>query len=100
MSEVLSLWKGRITPPNDATASKIIYEAARAYGLGPKDLRGASRAKAVTAARWLACWQLRQLKTEDGKTKYSYPKIARMIGLKDHTSVMHACRQFELGVTE
>lgn len=46
-------------------------------------------------ARQEACWKLRDIRRPDGKAKLSYPRIAKIMGYKDHTSVIHSVRAYE-----
>lgn len=50
------------------------------------DLRSTRRTYRVVTARQLACWLARHF------TTFSYPDIARNLGGRDHTTIMHAVR--------
>ena len=53
------------------------------------DMRSRRRTKAVVQPRQIAMFLCRDM------TKMSLPEIARNFGGKDHTTVLHACRQVE-----
>lgn len=67
----------------------------------PKMVAADLRLKPLTLARWEFCWRARGIKREGGTERYSFP----MIGLAfkrmgrpeplDHTSVIHAVRQYQ-----
>ncbi len=53
-------------------------------------LKTGGRCAAMSAVRHEAAWELRQLTPPP-----SYPQIARMMGLKNHTSAIHAVRRHQ-----
>ena len=55
------------------------------------DLKSKRRTKALVYPRQIAMYLCREI------TQQSYPEIARHFGGKDHTTVMHACKQVEKG---
>jgi len=73
-------------PPRQST--QIVYDTARKHEISVETLTGLSRKPKIIAARQEACYLLRL-------AGYSYPQIARFIGNRDHTTVMHATRQYE-----
>ncbi|HEY1064773.1 MAG TPA: helix-turn-helix domain-containing protein, partial [Pirellulales bacterium] len=66
---------------------KIAAETARQFAVKVADLRGASRRQSVAAARALAMSLAREL------TDHSLRQIGDYFGGRDHTTVLHACRQ-------
>ena len=70
------------------TPQLIMKLVANHYDLQVSDLRGRSRAHAISRPRQLAMYLSRK------HTDQSFPAIARVFK-KDHTSVIAACRKFE-----
>lgn len=54
------------------------------------ELKSKKRTKNLVAPRQIAMYLCREL------TNLSYPEIGKYFGGKDHTTVMHACRQIEM----
>jgi chromosomal replication initiation ATPase DnaA len=73
-----------VKDPTDPSA--IIRVVAYTHGIGTEDLLSRTRAYHITRARQHACALIREL------SRLSYPAIARIIGLADHTTVCHACK--------
>ena len=65
----------------DAVAAKFHMKVA--------DMKSRRRTKALVYPRQIAMYLCRDI------TQHSYPEIARHFGGKDHTTIMHACRQIE-----
>lgn len=63
---------------------------ARAFGLEPHALVGQARRKPVVVARHAAVWALKMR-----WPKLSYPQIGKMLGGRDHSTLIHAFRQTE-----
>src|ERR1044072_9899091 len=55
------------------------------------DLKSRRRSKTLVHPRQIAMYLCREL------TDSSYPEIGRLFGGKDHTTIMHACRQIMKG---
>ena len=70
-------------PTDPMTIVKVV---AYSHGIGAEDLLSRTRAYHITRARQHACALIREL------SRLSYPAIARIIGLADHTTVCHACK--------
>jgi chromosomal replication initiator protein len=66
------------------TADEIVEATARLYGFTPDDLAGPSRRQPLVLARQTAMYLCRDL------TDLSLPKIGRVFGGRDHTTVLHA----------
>ena len=65
----------------------IIKAAAEAHGLTLAQIRSSSRARPVAWARFEAMFRLREI-------GLSYPQIAPLLCLKDHTTVIHGCARW------
>ena len=59
---------------------------AEAFGVGVLDLLGRSRRPHLVEARNAACWVIR------AKFSISYPHLGRLMGGRDHSTVIHARR--------
>lgn len=70
------------------TALEIMKAVAEAYGITLEDLRSHSRIARLATARAVVCYLLYRY------YNYSTMDVGRMV-LRDHTSVMHYCRQVE-----
>jgi chromosomal replication initiator protein len=68
---------------------KLCALAARRFGLKVADLKSPSRQRTVVLARGVAMYLARQT---SGKTLV---QIGRFFGDRDHSTVLHACRQIE-----
>lgn len=63
---------------------------ARAFGLEPHALVSQTRRKPVVIARQAAAWVLIQC-----WPKLSHPQVGKMLGGRDHSTIIYACRQTE-----
>lgn len=72
-----------------------VHRAAQRYGCRPAEILTTVRSRPYVHARQWAMWRLRQIRRPSGEHRYSYPAIARAVGLKDHTTAMHAERAIE-----
>lgn len=86
-------WKHKRSLPK-ALVEQVAAEVAREAGLRVRDIMGSSAARHPAHARHLAMWRLRQILSENGEPRYSFPEIGRAFG-RDHTSAMHACRRVD-----
>ena len=68
-----------------SVSEEIIYRVAREHGIGPRDLRGPGRHRAVAWPRQQAMCELRA-------QGLSLPLIGRILGHRDHTTVIHGIR--------
>ncbi|WP_197527545.1 helix-turn-helix domain-containing protein [Posidoniimonas polymericola] len=75
----------RPTPP----ASDILTVVARYYGLPKTKLTSSSRQKSIVLARAVAIFLIREL------TPLSYDQIGKMLGGRDHSTVLHNYRRIE-----
>lgn len=77
-------------PPRDmVTAREVITMTARAFGLTYADVTGQSRVRTITAVRHMVAWILLQ------RGRLSRAQIGRILGGRDHTTVINAVRRFE-----
>lgn len=74
--------------------SIILKEVAQAHGVTVNDLRGESRLRHIARARQVAYVRLRD------ETPMSYPAIARVMGGKDHTTVLKGERAMRQKIKE
>lgn len=87
----LSLWKGEILitrPVPLLTMKAIATDVAERHGLTVEDLRGDERRQGVSRPRQEAMWMMRQVKWADGTNRYSYPRIGRFLGGRDHSTII------------
>lgn len=74
-------------PETEVTATIIIEETARYFGILVDDLTGSSRTQTVATARQIAMYLCREL------TELSLPKIGQEFGGRDHSTVMHGVKK-------
>jgi len=67
----------------------IQQQVSKVYYVRVSDLKAKKRTKELVLPRQVAMYLARQL------TELSYPDIGRAFGGRDHTTVMHACRQVD-----
>lgn len=71
------------------SVEKIEHCVAGYFGLTIVDLHGSSKNRTIVLARNIAMHLART------QTGLSFPEIARLMGNKDHTTVLHACRRID-----
>ncbi len=71
------------------TARQIIEKTADYYDIPVNEILGAKRDKEIVVPRQVAMYLMRE------ELHLSYPKIAREIGKKDHTTAIHSCEKIE-----
>ncbi len=69
------------------TLENILKTVAEYFKVRVTDLQGASRSRSIVRPRQIAMALAREL------TSHSLPEIGEYFGGRDHTTVMHACRQ-------
>jgi chromosomal replication initiator protein len=79
-------------PKNSPPATDILAAVARYYGLPKAKLTSSSRQQSTVLARAVAIYLIRQL------TPLSYDQIGRMLGGRDHTTVLHNFRRIDRGL--
>jgi chromosomal replication initiator protein len=75
------------TRPKHISAKQIIERTAKHFQIPLEDILGPKRDKDIVVPRQVAMYMLRS------ELHLSFPKIARELGRKDHTTVMHADRK-------
>ncbi len=68
-------------------ARHVIRAIATRNGVTPDQITGHQRAKPLCIARFEACWLI------DRMFGYSLPKIGRLLGGRDHTTVLHGLKR-------
>ena len=71
-----------------AGTGRIIDEVAAAYGVEARMLRGPSRLRHISAARYEAMWRLRNC-------NLSFRVVGQILGGRDHATVLCGVRVFE-----
>jgi hypothetical protein len=81
-----------ITSPKETapiTAKRIMAEICALYGVAHVDLISNRRTHRLVLPRQHACYRLRT------ETPFSLPQIGRLMGGRDHTSILYSIRKFE-----
>jgi len=66
---------------------RILTSVAEKHGIASARLLGRDATRPVVLARQELYWRLRQ------ETDYSYPEIGRLVGGRDHSSILHGVRR-------
>lgn len=77
------------TRPKHLSAKQIIERTARHYQIPVEDIIGPKRDKDIVVPRQVAMYILRS------ELHLSFPKIARELGRKDHTTAIHSVEKIE-----
>lgn len=75
------------TRPKHLSAKQIIERTARHFQIPLEDIIGPKRDKDIVVPRQVAMYILHE------ELRLSYPKIAKELGRKDHTTAMHSVRK-------
>lgn len=75
--------------PRHLTARQVIEKTARHFSLSIEDLVGPKRDKEIVVPRQIAMYIIRS------ELHLSFPKIARELGRKDHTTAIHSVEKIE-----
>ncbi len=73
-----------------ANPDRINMAVCRIFGITPEELLGSSRKANVAEARQITCWLYKNDLT------LSFPHIGRLLGGRDHSTIMHAVRKIEV----
>ncbi len=77
------------TRPKHLSAKQIIERTARHFQIGMEEILGPKRDKDIVVPRQVAMYMLRS------ELHLSFPKIARELGRKDHTTAIHSVEKIE-----
>ena len=77
------------TRPKHISAKQIVERTARHYQVSLEDILGPKRDKDIVVPRQVAMYILRS------ELHLSFPKIARELGRKDHTTAIHSVEKIE-----
>jgi chromosomal replication initiator protein len=86
---VTSLLGASQTRPKHISAKQIIERCARHFQIPVEDIVGPKRDKDIVVPRQVAMYMLRS------ELHLSFPKIARELGRKDHTTAIHSVEKIE-----
>jgi chromosomal replication initiator protein len=89
LSVVSSLLGAHQTRPKHISAKQIIERTARHFQVAMEDILGPKRDKDIVVPRQVAMYMLRS------ELHLSFPKIARELGRKDHTTAIHSVEKIE-----
>lgn len=89
MSIVSSLLGAASTRPKHISAKQIVERTARHFQVPMEDILGPKRDKDIVVPRQVAMYMLRS------ELHLSFPKIARELGRKDHTTAIHSVEKIE-----
>jgi chromosomal replication initiator protein len=71
-----------------AGLGRIVEEVAKAYGVDARAVRGPSRLRHITTARYEAMWRLRNC-------NLSFQTVGQLLGGRDHATILCGVRVFE-----
>ena len=74
----------------------ILAAVAESCEISIDELTGKGRSRCFVVPRFLAARLLFDVKRRDGVRRFSYPQIGAFLGGRDHTTVIHAIRQFDV----
>jgi chromosomal replication initiator protein len=84
-----SLLGGKSSRPKHVSAKQIIERCARHFNVELDEILGPKRDKDIVVPRQVAMYMLRS------ELHLSFPKIARELGRKDHTTAIHSVEKIE-----
>ena len=84
-----SLLGGSKNRPKHISAKQVIEKTARQFHISMDDILGPKRDKDIVVPRQVAMYMLRS------ELHLSFPKIARELGRKDHTTAIHSIEKIE-----
>ena len=80
---------GNKTRPKHLNAKQVIERTAKHFQISIEDIMGPKRDKDIVVPRQVAMYMLRS------ELHLSFPKIARELGRKDHTTAIHSVEKIE-----
>lgn len=80
--------------PSRITGKMIAYQTAKKHGLTIHELLSPRRQRKIVIARHEAMWRCVK------ETSLSLPQIGRILGGKDHTTVLHGVRRHEQRIAD
>lgn len=89
ISLAMSVLGANATRPKHISAKQIIERTAKYYQISLEDILGPKRDKDIVVPRQVAMYILRS------ELHLSFPKIARELGRKDHTTAIHSIEKIE-----
>src|SRR5204863_4884773 len=89
LSVASSLLNVNKTRPKHLSAKQIIERTARHFQIPIEDIVGPKRDKDIVVPRQIAMYMLRE------ELKLSFPKIAKELGRKDHTTAIHSVEKID-----
>jgi len=88
-SQLVSRFFAQRSQPKRPSVATIVAAVARYFRIKTKDIKGPGRQQMLVRVRSVAMHLARQLSNE------SYANIGRQFGGRDHSTVMHACRNID-----
>ena len=82
----------RRSRPQHVSSKQIIDKTAKYFSLSPAEICSAQRDKHIVTPRQIAMYLLRS------ELHLSFPKIARELGRKDHTTAIHSIEKIEKSI--
>ena len=89
LSVVKGVLGGSANRPKHVSAKQIVERTARHFQINVEDITGPKRDKDIVVPRQVAMYLLRS------ELHLSFPKIARELGRKDHTTAIHSIEKIE-----
>lgn len=86
---VTAMFEGSKSRPKHLSARHIIERCAKHFHISLEDILGPKRDKDIVVPRQIAMYMLRS------ELHLSFPKIARELGRKDHTTAIHSIDKIE-----
>lgn len=84
-----------VPKPGQGLGYRIIHSVAQAYGMTIDEFVSARRTRRHACARYVAAKILREQRRADGTYRYSYPQIGKMLGGRDHTTIIYGMDVFD-----
>lgn len=89
METAAALFGSSQSRPKHISSKQIIERVARYFQISMEDILGAKRDKDIVVPRQVAMYMLRS------ELHLSFPKIAKELGRKDHTTAIHSVEKIE-----